>query len=1247
MTILLIFSPETDRAVQAPPLVPQRQRSLSRSAFARFGALAALLLASLQLIQAQTFPITQGSINTCSGAFYDSGGPGASGYGNNENLTAVICSDTPGGSIFLQWVSAALSTAGPAPQDRIRIYDGNSTNAPLIGQYTGTQLQGLNIGASNLNTSGCLTVQFTSNSTGTGVFAANITCYAPCDRPTAVAAMSEAIPALVCLDEMIQFNGNGSTAAPGYFIAQYTWTFGDGTTANGPTASHSFSEPGEYVVQLNVIDNNNCVNTNSVDLQVLVGTVPSFQGTVESITTCLGATVDLTGEVAGTTWTGEPVFEFGPPIALPDQQGVPFSSSISFTQFAPGQTVQNVNDIVSICANMEHSYMGDLVISITCPNGQTSVMHQQGGNGTYLGAANDADNSQNPVLGTCWQYCWSASATNGTFAQSVQAGGNVTTAGNPPNNALNPGTYSSVQPLSNLIGCPLNGQWTITFNDLLGIDNGFACDWGLSFDADLYPDLTVFTPVPGTSADSASWTGPFLTTPDTNTPLVATSAPTGPGDYDYTLTVIDNFGCQYDTTVTVTIAPPIQLDAGPDIVLCNDPVPMAGVLLANNAPENCVYLLTLLDSGNNGWGGGLFGTTASVSISVNGVSNTYTIAAGGVATFNIPVTPGAAITISYVVGTNNNQNSFTLRNDQNGVVYQAPPGPSGGLLYSGIATCNGQMAPTQTVWSPTTGLNNPNSLTTPVYTTTPTWYFLSAFPVGHPECAVTDSVLVSPDPSIDAGEFNSITICAGQGSFLLTDSLNGTPDAGGVWTDAAGTVIPSTFDPHTGAAGTYTYTVTSVAGCVIAEDLEIIILAADAPQCCGEADAGEPAFSCTLSIALNAAPGNTGVGLWSGPSGATFADASDPQTTVTMPAGSGGTHWFYWIENDGNLCLLVDSVQMTFTDPLQINFTVNSAVCFSYCDGDATASVTGGSPGALSYAWSNGENGIDLNTIDELCAGPYSLTVADGNACSATASFTISQPPLLELDQIEMIPETCFGTCDGSLLVIDAQALEYSFDGGTNWVSEPLLENLCVGTFDLLIRDAAECIGTASVAVTGPPRVVADFVWTPNPTDINAPSIQFFNASSGANSFEWDITGVADPITIDAQYRFSDLEPGIYPVCLIAYNSNNCSDTVCYDIVIGDVLYVYVPNSFTPDGDGMNDLFSVSTTVELREFSMLIFDRWGQVVYETTDQIQAWNGGYKNASEPLPQGVYAYRIQYGLPESSERKELLGSITLLK
>ena len=87
--------------------------------------------------------------------------------------------------------------------------------------------------------------------------------------------------------------------------------------------------------------------------------------------------------------------------------------------------------------------MGDLIVRIIGPTGQTVVMHQQNGGGTYLGVPNDFDEG-NPQLGTCWTYCFSPTATNGTWVDN--AGG-----------TLPAGTYKSLNPLAGLVGSPLNG----------------------------------------------------------------------------------------------------------------------------------------------------------------------------------------------------------------------------------------------------------------------------------------------------------------------------------------------------------------------------------------------------------------------------------------------------------------------------------------------------------------------------------------------------------------------------------------------------------------------------------------------------------------------------------------------------------------------------------------------------------------------------------------------------------------------
>jgi gliding motility-associated-like protein len=512
-------------------------------------------------LQAQSVLISDGTASACNGALIDSGGEGGPGYGNNENHTLVLCPDQPDGAISLQWAIFDLATTGTAPIDQLSIYDGDSTSDPLIGTFTGSANPGV-ISASFANATGCLTLVFTSNDAGTGAFAASITCYEPCEPPTAIASVQgETVPILACQGEVLTFDASASYAAQGFSVAGYTWYWDDGTSdfISGAVALKQFNEPGEYVVQVEVQDDNGCINTNLVDLQVLVSTTPDFSGITPSQTICEGSTLLLDGTpTQPVTWSALPENNLGGSIALPDLQGVPFSSTIEFTQFEPGQILNDGNQLESVCVSMEHTFIGDLVISLACPNGQTVTFHQQEGGGTFVGDANDADDVD-PIIGTCWDYCWSPTATLGTWAAESNTNTMPTTQGT----ALIPGTYSSVEPFSQLQGCPLNGTWTFTIVDLWGIDNGFLCDWELNFDPSLFPGLTEFTPDLGLEyADSAYWEGPDISDPGPATSILTA---TTPGDYDYTFYVVDNFGCTYDTTITITVVP-----------FNNDPIAISG-----------------------------------------------------------------------------------------------------------------------------------------------------------------------------------------------------------------------------------------------------------------------------------------------------------------------------------------------------------------------------------------------------------------------------------------------------------------------------------------------------------------------------------------------------------------------------------------------------------------------------------------------------------------------------------------------
>ena len=133
------------------------------------------------------------------------------------------------------------------------------------------------------------------------------------------------------------------------------------------------------------------------------------------------------------------------------------------------------------------------------------------------------------------------------------------------------------------------------------------------------------------------------------------------------------------------------------------------------------------------------------------------------------------------------------------------------------------------------------------------------------------------------------------------------------------------------------------------------------------------------------------------------------------------------------------------------------------------------------------------------------------------------------------------------------------------------------------------------------------------------------------------------------QFTFSDKYPGVYPVCLIAIDMHGCADTVCHDVVIDDVLATYVPNAFTPDGDGINDQWWMTSNIpDMANFQLLVFDRWGQVVFETKDPNVRWNGTHMNGGgEILKEDLYAFRITYQIISTGGSRELMGHVSLLK
>jgi gliding motility-associated-like protein len=177
---------------------------------------------------------------------------------------------------------------------------------------------------------------------------------------------------------------------------------------------------------------------------------------------------------------------------------------------------------------------------------------------------------------------------------------------------------------------------------------------------------------------------------------------------------------------------------------------------------------------------------------------------------------------------------------------------------------------------------------------------------------------------------------------------------------------------------------------------------------------------------------------------------------------------------------------------------------------------------------------------------------------------------------------------------------------------------------------------------------VAEFDHIPVPANTDAPVITFYNQSEHAVAWIWDMAGLGTFLDENPQFRFSDKYPGTYEVCLVSIDNHGCMDTICHDVVIDDVLQTYAPNSFTPDGDGVNDAWGlVSNIPDITTFEMRVFDRWGGEVFESTDPKATWDGRHMKGGEILKQDVYAFRCTFQIISTGGLREYIGHVTILK
>jgi gliding motility-associated-like protein len=158
----------------------------------------------------------------------------------------------------------------------------------------------------------------------------------------------------------------------------------------------------------------------------------------------------------------------------------------------------------------------------------------------------------------------------------------------------------------------------------------------------------------------------------------------------------------------------------------------------------------------------------------------------------------------------------------------------------------------------------------------------------------------------------------------------------------------------------------------------------------------------------------------------------------------------------------------------------------------------------------------------------------------------------------------------------------------------------------------------------------------------------FMNQSTGAVSYAWNFgDGTGWQYNQDEQHFYDDLNGQSYTVILIAESAFGCLDSIIQTILSPEPVLVYVPNTFTPDGNEFNNYFTPVFTsgFDPFDFSMIIYDRWGEVIFETQNVDIGWDGTYNGKMAQI--GTYTWVIEFKSRTSSEREKIKGHVNLMK
>jgi gliding motility-associated-like protein len=209
------------------------------------------------------------------------------------------------------------------------------------------------------------------------------------------------------------------------------------------------------------------------------------------------------------------------------------------------------------------------------------------------------------------------------------------------------------------------------------------------------------------------------------------------------------------------------------------------------------------------------------------------------------------------------------------------------------------------------------------------------------------------------------------------------------------------------------------------------------------------------------------------------------------------------------------------------------------------------------------------------------------------------------------------------------------------------------GCYDIMLSttDGNGCSSNASLVdyICVSQQPVSTFSWSPIAPNVGNTTVQFINYSLGAAQYDWTIMDMYYLNAPEPIFTFPNEAPGEYNVCLLVTNTDGCTDLSCGTVVINDQFNIFVPNCFTPNKDGRNELFKPSIRGEslIQTYEFKIFNRWGDVLFETHDINDGWYGEVDGGEYFAIDTVYSWLIKILPNNGQEPFEQTGHVTIVR